>query len=306
MPRLVLSTPFLAPFAMALAGVAMLSAMDAFMKGAALAIGAFSAALLRAAIATGIAAPLWLAHRKHWPDRATLKLHLLRGLCSAFMGLTFFYALTKLPIAETIAISFVAPLIALYLAAILLGEQVTRRAVVASLVSFAGALVIVGARLGQGEMDGDAMIGFASILVSTVLYALNFIIIRQQSQRAGPLEVAAFHGGVSTVVLGLAAPWFFVAPPAAIQPNLLMAGVLTVGGSMAIAWAYARAQAQALLPVEYSGFVWAALLGWLFFAEGVGIGTLAGVTLIVIGTWIAATKGRAPARAAGGAETGAP
>lgn len=295
MARLLPPGPLLAPFAMALAGVAMMSAMDAFMKGAALAIGAFSAALLRAAIATGIAAPLWLARRKHWPDAATLKLHLLRGVCSAFMGLTFFYALTKLPIAETIAISFVAPLIALYLAAILLGEQVTRRAIGASLISFAGALVIVGARLGQGEMDGDAMLGFASILVSTVLYALNFIIIRQQSQRAGPLEVAAFHGGVSMVVLGIAAPWFFVAPPAAIQPNLLAAGLLTVGGAMAIAWAYARAEAQALLPVEYSGFVWAALFGWLFFAETVGIGTLAGVALIVIGTWIAATKARAPA-----------
>lgn len=306
MPRAVTSTPFVAPFMAALAGVAMLSLMDAYMKEAALAIGAFSAALLRAAIATAIAAPLWLARRKHWPDRATLRLHLLRGVCSAFMGLTFFYAITKLPIAETIAISFVAPLIALYLAAILLGETVTRRAVIASAISFAGTLVIVGARFGRGSMDGDAAFGFAAILVSTVLYALNFIIIRQQSQRAGPIEVAAFHGGVSMVVLGLAAPWFFVAPPIAIQPDLLAAGALTLGGAMAIAWAYARAEAQALLPVEYSGFCWAALFGWLFFAETVSIGTLAGVVLIVAGTWIAATRGKAPARVAGGAETSAP
>ena len=296
----------LAPFLVALAGVAMLSLMDAFMKEASLAVGAFSAALLRAAIATAIAVPLWLMRRRAWPDAATLKLHLLRGVCSAFMGLTFFYALTKLPIAETIAISFVAPLIALYLAAVLLGERVTRRAVLASLVSFAGTLVIVGARLGQGRMDGEAWLGLAAILVSTVLYAINFIIIRQQSQRAGPLEVAAFHGGVSALVLGMAAPWFFVVPPASIQPDLLAAGALTVGGAMAIAWAYARAEAQALLPVEYSGFCWAALFGWIFFGESVAPGTLIGVVLIVVGTYIAATKGRAPARAAGGAETSAP
>ena len=281
----------------------MLSLMDAFMKEAALAIGAFSAALLRALIATGIAAPLWLARRKSWPDRTTLRLHILRGVCSALMGLTFFYALTKLPIAETIAISFVAPLIALYLAAVLLGEQITRRAVVASVISFMGTLVIVGTRLGKGNMDGDALLGFGAILISTLLYALNFIIIRQQSQRAGPLEVAAFHGGVSTLVLGVAAPWFLMLPSTSIQPSLLIAGALTVGGAIAIAWAYARAEAQALLPVEYSGFCWAALFGWLFFAESVSIGTLAGVVLIVIGTWVAATQGRAPARAAGGAET---
>lgn len=301
MPR----TGFLAPFLAALAGVAMLSLMDAFMKDSALAIGAYSAALLRAAIAFAIATPLWLARRKQWPDKATLKLHVLRGVCSAFMGLTFFYALTKLPIAETIAISFVAPLIALYLAAILLGEKVTRRALAASLISFTGTLVIVGARLGQGRMDDDVALGFAAILISTVLYALNFIIIRQQSQRAGPLEVAAFHGGVSAVVLGVAAPWFFVVPPASIQPDLFAAGVLTVGGAMAIAWAYARAEAQALLPVEYSGFCWAALLGWLFFGEKVSASTLAGVVLIVFGTYVAVTRGRAPARATGGAETAA-
>ncbi len=296
----------LAPFLAALAGVAMLSLMDAFMKDAARAIGAFSAALLRALIATGIATPLWLARRRTWPDRATLRLHILRGVCSALMGLTFFYALTKLPIAETIAISFIAPLIALYLAAVLLGERITRRAVIASLISFAGTLVIVGTRFGQGSIDGDVLLGFGAILISTLLYALNFIIIRRQSQRAGPLEVAAFHGGVSTLVLGIAAPWFLVLPPTSIQPGLLIAGALTVGGAIAIAWAYARAQAQALLPVEYSGFCWAALFGWLFFAESVSMGTLAGVVLIVIGTWVAATQGRAPARVAGGAETSAP
>lgn len=300
------STHPLAPFAIALAGVAMLSLMDAFMKGASLAVGAFSAAWLRAVLATAIAIPLWLARRPSWPDRETLKLHLLRGVCSAFMGLTFFFALTRLPIAETIAISFIAPLIALYLAAIMLGEKITRRAVIASVVSFVGTLVIVGARLGQGRMDGEAAVGFVAILASTILYALNFIIIRRQSQRAGPLEVAAFHGAVSAIILGLAAPWFFVAPPPEVHPGLLAAGALTVGGAIAIAWAYARAEAQALLPVEYSGFCWAALFGWLFFREAVSAGTLGGVSLILIGTWIAATRGRAPARAAGGAETSAP
>ena len=296
----------LAPFTVALAGVAMLSLMDAFMKDASLAIGAYSAALVRAGLSTAIAMPLWLVRRRNWPDAATMRLHVLRGVCSAFMGLTFFFALTRLPIAETIAISFIAPLIALYLAAILLGEKVTRRAVLASLVSFGGALVIVGGQFGRGRLDEQALLGLGAILISTVLYALNFIIIRQQSQRAGPLEVAAFHGGVSTLVLGLAAPWLFVAPALAVQPGLLAAGLLTVGGAMTIAWAYARAEAQALLPVEYSGFCWAALFGWLLFGERVSAGTLAGVAMIVIGTYIAVTRGRAPARPSGGAETAAP
>ena len=97
--------------------VACLSLMDAFMKSAALAVGALTAAWLRSVIATGIALPLWLVRgRARWPRPEVLKLHLQRSIIATFMALTFFYAITKLPLAEAIAISFVAPLIARYLA----------------------------------------------------------------------------------------------------------------------------------------------------------------------------------------------
>ena len=47
---------------------------------------------------------------------------------------------------------------------------------------------------------------------------------------------------------------------------------------------------QVLVPIEYSAFVWAALFGWLFFSERVGLPTLAGAALIVIGCWITAPR----------------
>jgi S-adenosylmethionine uptake transporter len=53
-----------------------------------------------------------------------------------------------------------------------------------------------------------------------------------------------------------------------------------------LAWSYARAEAQVLVPIEYTAFLWAALFGWLFFAEPVGTATLAGTVLIVVGCWI--------------------
>ena len=71
---------------------------------------------------------------------------------------------------------------------------------------------------------------------------------------------------------------------------LLAAGVLTVAGAMAFAWGYARAEAQALVPMEYTGFLWASLFGWLFFREPVTLPTIAGTALIVTGCWIAARK----------------
>lgn len=282
----------LLPFAAALAGVGFLSLMDAFMKEAALLIGAYTATVLRAGIGAAIIAPVWLARGPAWPTRAVWKLHLTRGVVSAFMALTFFFALTRLPLAEAIALSFIAPLIALYLARVLLGEVISRAAISASLLGFAGTLVIVGGRIGQGQFDEGAALGVASLFVSALLYAFNFIVIRKQAQVAGPIEITTFHSGIGGLVLLTLAPFLWQPPSDAALLPLLAAGALTVAGSLAIAWAYARAEAQALVPTEYSGFVWAAGFGWMFFGEGVSWPTLAGTALIVAGCWLAARPAR--------------
>jgi S-adenosylmethionine uptake transporter len=283
------SHPFL-PFAAALAGVGFLSLMDAFMKEAALMIGAYTATVLRAVIGTALIAPVWLSRGPAMPTRALWKLHIERGIVSAFMALTFFYSITLLPLAEAIALSFIAPLIALYLARVLLGERVSRGAILASLLGFAGTLVIVGGRIGQGQFDEGAALGVASLFVSALLYAYNFIVIRRQAQAAGALEIATFHSGISAAVLLTLAPFLWEPPAGAALMPLLAAGALTVAGSLAIAWAYARAPASGLVPTEYSGFVWASMFGWLFFNEAVTLPTLAGTALIVAGCWLAARR----------------
>jgi len=68
--------------------------------------------------------------------------------------------------------------------------------------------------------------------------------------------------------------------------------VLALVAGLLFAWSYARAEAQALVPLEYSGFLWAALFGWLFFAEPLRLPVLLGAALIVAACWIAAPKKR--------------
>lgn len=282
----------LLPFAAALAGVGFLSLMDAFMKQAALSTGAYTATVLRAFIGAAIIAPFWLMRKQGWPSRAALKLHLERGVVSAFMALSFFYSLTKLPLAEAIAISFVAPLIALYLARVLLGEVIRREAIWASLLGFAGTLVIVGGRIGQESFDEDTAYGLAALFVSALLYAYNFVVMRKQAQLAGPVEIATFHSGVGGLVLILFAPLMWHTPSPDTLAPLAISGALTVAGAMALAWAYSRAEAQVLVPIEYSGFLWASVLGWAFFREPVTPTTLGGTVLIVTGCWLATRKPR--------------
>ncbi|MGB7372730.1 DMT family transporter [Pontixanthobacter sp.] len=284
------------PIVAALMAIASLSLMDAFMKGAALAAGAYSAAVFRSAIAAGMITPIWLMRGSKWPVFAVLKIHLLRGTVSAFMALSFFYALTKLPIAEAIAISFIAPLVALYLAAILLGETIRHEAVLASVLGFAGSMIIVGGRLGAADFDLETLKGLAALLFSALLYAWNFIIIRRQALVSSPLEATVFHSSVGAFVLLLAAPWLLTLPAVPVYADIAAAAVLTIGGSLALTWAYARAEAQVLVPLEYTGFLWAGLFGWLFFQETVTISAVIGTALIVCGCWIAARHSAEQAR----------
>ena len=274
------------------AGIAMLSLMDAFIKSAALAHGAYMAAILRVGIAFGLSAPFWLALGPKWPERKVLKVHLKRGIVGAAMALTFFVALTKLPLAETIAISFVAPIISLYLAAILLGETIRPRAIWGAMLGLVGVLVIVGGKFGRGNLDSETLVGLAAIGVSALLYAWNLVIQREQALVAKPLEVTTFYMGIAGLCYLLAAPWLFEMPPIAELGDVSVAAVLTVAGALTMAWAYARAEAQVLVPLEYSGFLWAMLFGWLLLHETVTWTAIAGAGLIVAGCWIATTRKR--------------
>jgi S-adenosylmethionine uptake transporter len=221
-----------------------------------------------------------------------MRLHIERGVISAFMALSWFFALTRLPLAEAIALSFIAPIIALYFASIMLGEHIRKTAIWASLLGFLGTIVIVSGRLGQSELTPDLALGLSSLAFSALLYAYNFVVIRRQSQLAGPVEIATFHSGVSACIQMLAAPLLFIMPGTPALGAIAISALLTVGGSMAIAWAYARAEAQVLVPFEYTGFLWAALFGWIMFSEKVTTTTLLGAVLIVTGCWIAARRQR--------------
>lgn len=279
-----------APFLAVTLGIALFSVMDGLMKSAALAVGAYTAMLVRSLIGAGLIYPLWRWREGAWPSRANMKLHALRGAVSGTMATSFFAGLVHLPLAEGIALSFIAPLIALYLAAVLLGERISGRAIVASLLGLAGVAVIAASRLGEERLGEGAATGIGLILFSAVLYAWNLILQRRQAQLSGPSEVALFQTVFVALFLGLAAPWLARAPDARALTDIAGAAVLAMASLMLISWGYGRAETQALLPIEYTAFIWAALIGWAMFGEAVTMATLAGVVLIVLGCWIAAPR----------------
>jgi S-adenosylmethionine uptake transporter len=193
------------------------------------------------------------------------------------------------PLAEAIGLSFIAPLIALYLATVLLGETIGSKAVWASVIGFAGALVILGGKL-SGDYDVDVALGMGAIFLSALLYAYNLILQRQQAVLASPIEIAFFQNATVAVIYWCFSPLWAVVPVVEQLPNLAAAALLGVFSMGMLSWAYARAEAKVLIPVEYTAFIWAGLFGWVVFAEAVTLATLAGTALIVVGCLVAARQ----------------
>ena len=279
--------PLSVAFVAAALGIATYSGMDVAMKGLALQIGAYNAMFWRSLITIVLAGSLYGWRKPAWPLRSVLRLHIWRGFIVSIMAFLFFWGLKYLPVAEAIGLSFIAPLIALYLSAVILHEQINRLSIVASVIGLIGAGVVIGGRL-SGDYNFQMGQGILAILCSAVLYAYNLILQRQQALVAAPIEIGFCQNLTVILVFSALAPILAVVPPPAIAPQLFTASILGLFSMLMMSWAYARAPASTLLPVEYTAFAWAALLGWVFFSEAITSTTVLGTAMIVTGCLVAA------------------
>lgn len=271
------------------AGIALYAIMDAAMKAVSIEIGAYNTLVWRLGVAVLLTGAIYAFTRPTLPSRGTMKVHFGRSILVAVMAISFFWGIVRVPLAEAIALSFIAPLIALGLAALFLKERIGAESVWGSLLGLAGVAVVVAGRVGGTHSD-ETVIGMIAVLFSAVVYAMNLVVARHQAQLAKPLEIAFFQNLFVLGLLALAAPWWLAVPATQHWPGIGTAALLAIVSLLLLSWAYARAEAQILLPVEYTAFIWASLMGWWMFGEKLTLVTVAGTVLIVAGCVLAARK----------------
>jgi S-adenosylmethionine uptake transporter len=277
-------------FLAALAAVGTLSIMDAVMKHLVLVIGIFAVSFWRAAANLLVAGAIYLPRRGRWPDKKVMRVHIARSLIVTIMAFLFFWGIGRVPLAQAIALTFIAPLIALLLASFFLNEQIGSRSILGSIAAFGGVVIIV---LGQARshLGPDALLGTVAIIGSALCYAVNIVLMRHQALAAKPLEITFFQAIFVMAVWILAIPVVGVPAWPGGQWNWIgIASVLSTAGTLLFAWGYARGEASYLAVTEYSAFIWASGLGWLVFRERVSFYTLAGAVLIVGGCLVAARR----------------
>lgn len=281
--------PSAAPFAVAALAVFLFAVMDALIKHVAAIYPTVQIVTLRFACGVPFALALgwWLELRL--PGPAAWRAHGLRGLLTVATGLQFFYALAILPLAQAIALFFLAPLFLALLAALILREPIRGSTWASLALGFCGVGIMLGGEVLAASGSLATLAGAAAALGSALTYALNAVLLRRRAL-ADPLAVIVLLQHV--IPLGLTLPFTAVVwlPPSPAHWLLfLVTGALGVSAMTALAWAFARAPAGRLGILEYTALVWAAAIGWYAFGELPSLATLGGAFLIVaaclLGTW---------------------
>lgn len=204
-----------------------------------------------------------------------------RAVLISLAAACFFFALSIIPLAEATAVAFTSPLFVVVFAALILREPITPVAILSLLLGLTGVSVMVWEDLATFEVGSVAVLGAGLVLLAALGYAMVMVLTRLHSARADP-AVLVFCQTLSAAVITLpvlAMTW----RPVSLEDVGLFALVGTLGSVsyFGLAWAFSRANAARLGPLEYSVLPWAILFGYVFFGEIPRLETLFGAALIV-------------------------
>ncbi|MEX0969724.1 MAG: DMT family transporter [Paracoccaceae bacterium] len=226
----------------------------------------------------------WWRGWLHRPDAREMGLHLIRGGVLLIATMLIVAAFKVMPLADTLAIFFVMPMIVTLMGAVFLREPVGWRRIAASLVGFGGALLVIQPSFGA--------FGFTAVLplLAAVFFATYLILTRRMGRRMNQVVLQAYTatGAVALILPMLAlGAWIGWQPIVPIVPVgmdwvwLLGVGLSTVVAHMLLSYAFAMASIAILAPLQYLEIVSATVLGYLVFNDLPNALTFLGIAIIV-------------------------
>ncbi|MDO9500914.1 DMT family transporter [Falsiroseomonas sp.] len=208
------------------------------------------------------------------------RLQMVRIACGTLEVTAFYWAVSMMPLADTMAFWMATPIFVAIGSAVLLGERLERKRFAAVVLGFVGVVVALGAGLDNGLLPTLVAIG------GTVLYS-GYLLATRELRGTSATVLATYQMGAA-LVLGLVLAPFGWVPVTWLDAGLLMLlGVVGVAAHLAVTRSLALAPAPVVVPWQYAMILWAILFGWLVFDEVPEPGMLAGVAIIIgAGFWL--------------------
>jgi drug/metabolite transporter (DMT)-like permease len=269
--------------ALMLAATALFTGMSALVKAVGERIPFTEIMFFRSVLAMPVV--LLLAMRRGGTTLRTQRLpqHALRACTGTLAMGCSFWSLTVLPISEQTALTFTTPIFVALLAVPFLGERLGPWRIAGVALGFGGILAIaLGKGAFGGAMSSLVMAGMAAATLHGVFSACTTLLVRSLSATESSATIVLWQSILMTLLSGLTLPFVWVTPGAGELWLLVLVGLVGGVAQVLLTEAWASAQVSSLGPFSYTGVIWAALIGWLVFAEPQRWTTLAGAGLIVL------------------------
>lgn len=202
------------------------------------------------------------------------KLYMARS-CFGFVAMfLWFYALAIIPLATATSLSFLAPLISVILAMIFLGEPSGLRRWAALIVGFIGTVIIL--RPGTEAFHSGSLIAVAS----SFFWAIAAVIVKKLSSKDSPMLMATYSTSIMTCLSLVPALIFWRDVPDYAWKWLFVLGITGSMAQYAFNKSFSLADVSFAQAFDFSRLIFAALVGWVFFAETIDMPTVIGALII--------------------------
>lgn len=220
------------------------------------------------------------------------RLFTLRGAFHSGGVILWFYAMTRIPIAEVTAMNYLAPVYVSIGAALFLGEKLALRRIAAIAVALIGTAVIL--RPGFREVEP----GHVAMLFCAVTFAGSYLLAKIMADEVKPAVVVFMLSIFVTIGLAPFALANWVTPSWGDLGLLFLVATFATAGHFTMTMAFAAAPVTVTQPITFLQLVWAVALGALVFNEPVDIWVILGGGLILASvtfiTWREAVLKRRP------------
>ena len=195
--------------------------------------------------------------------RESLRFYGLRGAVHSLGVILWFYAMTKITVAEVTAMNYLTPIYVTLGAALFLGERLAMRRMLAIAIAFVGALIIL--RPGIREISP----GHLAMLGTAVFFAASYLMAKHISGSANASVVVGMLSITVTLCLAPLAIAVWVTPTPMQLFWLFWIAAFGTAGHFAMTLSFAAAPVTVTQPITFLQLVWAVLLGALVFGEGI-------------------------------------
>ena len=209
-------------------------------------------------------------------------LQTIRATAMSLTTFCFFIAVKQMPLADSISIFFVEPMILTLLSVIFLGEIIRFRRNIAIIIGFIGALIII-----RPQFNSVGIVAFLP-LIAAFCFAVYMLITRFFSEKIPPFQLQFQMGLIISpimLLLILAFPdggYLYFTNPSWTELQLLFSlGLVAMIGHLMIVFATTKAPANLLAPFQYLEIVGATILGYFIFNDIPSYPALVGIVLIV-------------------------